>query len=135
MQVVDEIGGDELAPVAIVGEQRLMLKVEIDIAAERERLTKEIARIEGEIVKVNAKLANELRCPRPGSRRRPGERPPGRLQRHAGKLRPQLARLPPPDVMRRPKAKRPRICVAFFDPPRLICGAEDSLRTRSGRAF
>ncbi len=46
------------APVSIVGNVKLMLKIEIDIAAERARLAKEIARLEGEIARAQAKLAN-----------------------------------------------------------------------------
>jgi valyl-tRNA synthetase len=53
------IAAAQAAPVAMVGEARLCLFIEVDAAAEKIRLTKEAARLEGEITKANAKLGNE----------------------------------------------------------------------------
>ena len=47
------------APVAIVGEFRLMLKIEIDVEAEKLRLDKEIEKMALEVGKCEAKLSNQ----------------------------------------------------------------------------
>jgi valyl-tRNA synthetase len=52
------------APVVVSAGLRLALKVEIDLEAEKTRLSKEILRLEGEITKTHAKLNNPGFCER-----------------------------------------------------------------------
>ena len=49
----------QAAPVAVVGDARLALFMQVDAAAEKLRLGKELARLEGELAKAQAKLGNE----------------------------------------------------------------------------
>ena len=89
---------DSPAPVSVVGSVKLMLQVEVDIAAERERISKEVARLDGEIAKANTKLGNESFVARA-----PAAVVAQEQERRAGfaqtveKLREQLAKLAVPD--------------------------------------
>ncbi len=47
------------SPTAVVGEARLCLFMQVDAAAEKLRIGKEVARLQGEIAKANAQLGNE----------------------------------------------------------------------------
>ncbi len=47
------------SPSSVVGPHRIMLKVDVDMTAENERLAKEIARLAAEIKKCQSKLGNE----------------------------------------------------------------------------
>jgi len=49
----------QAAPVAVVGETRLCLFMEVDVAAEKIRLGKEVTRLQTEITKANGKLSND----------------------------------------------------------------------------
>ena len=49
----------QAAPVAVVGDARICLHMEVDVAAEKLRLAKEVARLEGEIARATTKLSNE----------------------------------------------------------------------------
>ncbi len=49
----------QAAPVAVVGDARICLHMEVDVAAEKLRLGKEVTRLEEQIGKAQAKLGNE----------------------------------------------------------------------------
>jgi valyl-tRNA synthetase len=49
----------QASPVSVVGDLRLCLHMEVDVAAEKLRIGKEVTRLEGEIARVNGKLSNE----------------------------------------------------------------------------
>jgi len=55
---VNAAANGQAAPIKVVDDYRLLLKIEVDVDAERERLDKEIARLENEVRKAEGKLGN-----------------------------------------------------------------------------
>ncbi|MBI1395581.1 MAG: valine--tRNA ligase [Betaproteobacteria bacterium] len=85
---------DVEAPVAVVGETRLLLHVKVDVAAERERLAKEIARVEAELARAQGKLANRAFVDKAPEKVVAQERErAAAFEATLAKLRPQLERL------------------------------------------
>ncbi|HEX8011023.1 MAG TPA: valine--tRNA ligase [Casimicrobiaceae bacterium] len=82
------------APVKVVEHFQIMLDIKVDIAAERERVAKEIARLESEIGKAETKLANESFVARAPAQVVKQERDRlAAFQATLAKLKPQLERL------------------------------------------
>ena len=73
------------APIKLVDDYRLLLRIEVDVGAERDRLDKEIARLETEVRKAESKLQRELRRARTRCSRRAGEGTTDRLRRNFAK--------------------------------------------------
>jgi len=85
------------SPVAVVGQHRLMPYIEVDPAAERERLKKELARLEGEIGRARTKLGNASfveRAPAPVVAQERARL--AGFEATLAKVSAQLAKLPPP---------------------------------------
>jgi valyl-tRNA synthetase len=82
------------APSKMIEHFQIMLDIKVDVAAERERVAKEIARIEGEIGRAEAKLANESFVARaPASVVKQERDRLAGFQATLEKLKPQLGRL------------------------------------------
>ncbi|MDQ6621649.1 MAG: valine--tRNA ligase [Pseudomonadota bacterium] len=93
VQIVDELPKSD-APSSVVDDCRIMLHVEVDRAAERVRLEKEISRLVAEIGKARGKLGNEGFVARAPAAVVEQER--ARLAQHEGtvaKLQDQFSRL------------------------------------------
>ncbi|HVL36999.1 MAG TPA: valine--tRNA ligase [Burkholderiales bacterium] len=85
---------ESTAPVAVLGEARIMLHKEVDPAAERQRIAREVARLEAQLARAETKLANPSFVERAPPKVVEQERARvGDFQAALAKLRDQLGRL------------------------------------------